>query len=165
MKKVNWAVMGPGRITEEFIPALLYVENAHPYAVASRSIDRAKATQVRYGFEKAYGSYEELVQDKQIDVIYIATPTACHFENAKLCLENGQNVLCEKCVTRTVEEFNELVEIAKANDVFFMEGSENAACILHFGFFQGGKDWLAILLRLGNQLRQFHGMGLHYSLS
>ncbi|MBP3372725.1 MAG: Gfo/Idh/MocA family oxidoreductase [Clostridia bacterium] len=122
MKKVNWAVMGPGRITEEFIPALLYVEGAHPYAVASRSIDRAKAAQARYGFEKAYGSYAELVADKNIDVIYIATPTACHFENAKLCLENGHNVLCEKSVTLNVDQFNELVEIAKANNVFFMEG-------------------------------------------
>ena len=117
MKKVNWAVMGPGRITEEFIPALLYVEGAHPYAVASRSIDRAKAAQARYGFEKAYGSYAELVADKNIDVIYIATPTACHFENAKLCLENGHNVLCEKSVTLNVDQFNELVEIAKGTNL------------------------------------------------
>lgn len=121
-KKWNWAVMGTGRITQEFIPALLYVQDANAYAVASRDLARAEKTRAQYGFEKAYGSYEELLEDDAVDVIYIATPTACHFEHAKMCLSRGKNVLCEKAVTRTREEFDALVRIAQENDVFFMEG-------------------------------------------
>lgn len=119
---IRWAVMGTGRITEEFIPSLQYVRDAALYAVASRTMERANLWKEKYGFEKAYGSYEELVQDENVDVIYIATPTSCHYDNAKLCLEHGKNVLCEKAVTATPDEFHELTEIARAHNVFFMEG-------------------------------------------
>jgi predicted dehydrogenase len=70
---------------------------------------------------KAYGSYYELVEDPNIDVIYVATPHSHHFQNAMLCLEAGKNVLCEKALTVNAVQAEKLVETAKAKNLFLME--------------------------------------------
>ena len=70
---------------------------------------------------KAYGSYEELVKDPNIDIIYIATPHSHHYQNARLCLEAGKNVLCEKAFTVNAPQLKELVKIAKEKNLFLME--------------------------------------------
>lgn len=93
------------------------------YAVASRSLDKAKVFASRHGACKAYGSYEEMVYDKnlKLDVVYVATPVKYHYENVKLCLDAGLNVLCEKPITSTLAQFDELIALAKKK-CFFMEG-------------------------------------------
>lgn len=121
MDKIRWAVIGTGKIAHTFADALAGTEDAELYAVASRTSERAKAFAGKYGFEKAYGSYEELAEDKNIDAVYIATPMAAHYDNAKLCIEHGLNVLCEKTVTLNSEQFAEILDAAKKHDVFFME--------------------------------------------
>ena len=74
-----------------------------------------------YGFSKAYGSYSELAQDNNIDIVYIATPMASHFNDVMLCLENGRNVLCEKSVTLNSEQLEKIITKAKEKNLFFME--------------------------------------------
>lgn len=121
---IRWGVIGLGYMAETFSCAIDGNKNGVVYAVASRSLDKAKTFASRHGNCKAYGSYEEIVNDKELnlDVVYIATPVKYHYEHVKLCLEAGLNVLCEKPITSTLEQFEELVAIAKKNECFFMEG-------------------------------------------
>lgn len=121
---IRWGVIGLGYMAETFSCAIDGNKNGVVYAVASRSLDKAKTFASHHGKCKAYGSYEVMVNDKELhlDVVYIATPVNYHYEHVKLCLEAGLNVLCEKPITSTLEQFEELVAIAKKNDCFFMEG-------------------------------------------
>ena len=121
---IRWGVIGLGYMAETFSCAIDGNKNGVVYAVASRSLDKAKAFAKNHGDCKAYGSYEEMVNDEslKLDVVYIATPVKYHYEHVKLCLEAGKNVLCEKPITSTLEEFEELVKIAKKHNCFFMEG-------------------------------------------
>lgn len=121
---IRWGVIGLGYMAETFSCAIDGNKNGVVYAVASRSLDKAKKFASYHGNCKAYGSYEDMVNDKglNLDVVYIATPVKYHYEHVKLCLESGLNVLCEKPITSTLEQFKELVAIAKKNDCFFMEG-------------------------------------------
>lgn len=122
MKKViNWAIMGTGTIANSFAKGLEVLEDAKLYAVGSRTKEKAEEFGKRYGAEKIYGSYEELVQDKEIDVVYIATTNDAHKENAILCLNNGKAVLCEKPFTINVKEAEEVIKLAKEKKLFLME--------------------------------------------
>lgn len=117
----RWGIMATGGIAHTFAKAVNYVEDAKLHGVASRSLEKAKEFAREYQAEKAYGSYEELVQDKEIDIIYIATPMNCHYDNVKLCLNNGKHVLCEKAITINEKQLSELIELAKEKGLFFME--------------------------------------------
>lgn len=122
MKRVfNFGIMGTGRIARSFAEAVNYCDCSKLYAVCSRSEEKAKDFAKEFLAEKYYGNYQQLCQDRGIDVIYIATPTACHFDNAKMCLEHGKNVICEKAVTENTGQLEELLALAKEKDVFFME--------------------------------------------
>lgn len=117
----NWGIMGTGRIAHTFAQAVNYVSDAQLYAVASRTQEKADDFSKQYNAKVAYGSYEEMVHDENIDIIYIATPMSAHFENCKLCLENGKNVLLEKAVTMNACEFEKLIALAKEKNLFLME--------------------------------------------
>lgn len=121
---IRWGVIGLGYMAETFSCAIDGNKDGVVYAVASRSLDKAKAFAKNHGGCNAYGSYEEMVNDEslKLDVIYIATPVKYHYEHVKLCLEAGKNVLCEKPITSTLEQFEELTKIAKEHNCFFMEG-------------------------------------------
>lgn len=121
---IRWGVIGLGYMAETFSCAIDGNKDGVVYAVASRSLDKAKAFAKNHGGCKAYGSYGEMVNDEslKLDVIYIATPVKYHYEHVKLCLEAGKNVLCEKPITSTLDECEELTKIAKEHDCFFMEG-------------------------------------------
>lgn len=124
MKTIKWGILATGKITEALSKAMKYLESkgeCELLAVASRSEEKAKAFAESHSIKRYYKSYEELVKDDDIDVVYIASPMSCHYENAKLCLSNGKNVLCEKTVTMDTNEFNKLVSLAKEKDLFFME--------------------------------------------
>ena len=79
------------------------------YAVASRTLEKAQAFAGKWEFAKAYGSYEELVSDPEVDLIYIATPHAMHYDNARMCIEKGKPVLCEKAFTANARQAAELL--------------------------------------------------------
>ena len=115
-KKFNWGILGPGRIAQQFGDALLAIDDAALYAVASSNLERAKAFAQQYNGEKTYDSYEALVNDPRVDAIYIATPHRFHFDNVRLCLNAGKPVLCEKPLTVNAAETRQLIETARAEE-------------------------------------------------
>lgn len=121
MNKIRWGIMGTGRIAGIFCDMLHKLEHAEIYAVASRTEGKALEFGSQYKAQKCYGSYEELVQDADVDIVYVATPIACHYDNVKLCLLAGKGVLCEKAFVQTVAEAEELYALAKEKNVFLME--------------------------------------------
>lgn len=121
-KKINWGIIGTGKIANYFASDFRFVNHGELMAVASRSDASAQAFAENYKIPKAYGSYEELYADPKIDAIYVATPHNFHFENTKNCLEGGKAVLCEKPITVNPRELEKLIEIARANDQYLMEG-------------------------------------------
>lgn len=121
MKKYNWAVLGCGKIAHKFVHDLKLLTNANLYAAASRDLKRAQDFASEWGFEKAYGSYDEMVADPDVDVVYIATPHSHHHEHTLLCLNHKKAVLCEKAFSLNANEVNEMIEAAKANNTFLME--------------------------------------------
>jgi predicted dehydrogenase len=121
MKIYNWGIISPGKIAHKFAEGMKVISNANLYAVASSSQERADAFAQQYSVEKAYNSYLDLVQDSNVDVIYIASTNNFHFEHAKLCLEHGKACLCEKPFTLNSAQLQELIQIARKNNVFLME--------------------------------------------
>ena len=100
MKRIRMGILGAGNIANSMAEAMKGLsDRVIPYGVASRSLDKAETFAARWGFEKAYGSYEELVEDPEIDLIYVATPHSHHFAHATLCVEHGKPVLVEKAFT------------------------------------------------------------------
>ena len=121
MKTYNWAILGCGKIAGKFSSDLKLLKNAKLYAAASRNLDRAKGFAREYGFEKAYGSYAELVQDPEVDVVYIATPHSHHMEHSILCLEHKKAVLCEKALALNAKEVEAMIVSSRKNKTFLME--------------------------------------------
>lgn len=119
---VRWGVIGTGNMAEVFGKAIDKNPDGIIEAVASRTKSKADKYSKRHFNCKAYGSYEEIVNDSHVEIIYIATPIKQHYENIKMCLENKKNVICEKPLTETHEQMLELKMLAKKNDCFFMEG-------------------------------------------
>lgn len=120
-KKYNWAVLGCGNIAKKFATELKILPNANLYAASARTIQKATDFANELGFEKAYGSYEEMVNDPQVDVVYIATPHSHHFEHTLLCLNHKKPVLCEKAFALNSKEVNQMIAASKANNTFLME--------------------------------------------
>ncbi len=120
-RRFNWGIIGPGRIAHQFADGVKVIEDAALYAVASSRPERAQSFAAQHGGEKTYAAYEALVNDLQVDAVYIATPHRFHFDNAMLCLKAGKPVLCEKPLTVNADEARQLIETARANNVFLME--------------------------------------------
>ncbi|WP_320019197.1 Gfo/Idh/MocA family oxidoreductase [Labilibaculum manganireducens] len=118
---IKWGILGAGRIAKKFAEDFKVVNNGTIIAVASRSQDRSTEFAHEFEIPKAYSSYEEMVKNSDIDVVYIATPHNFHLEHARLCLNNGKSVLCEKPVTVNSAEFELLQNLAKEKNLFFME--------------------------------------------
>lgn len=121
MKKIRWGILGTGRIARKFCDTLRELDQAQLYAVGSRTTEKSEAFAKEYGMEKHYGSYAEFVQDENIDIVYVATPIGCHYENVRLCLNAGRNVLCEKALTQRAAEAEALYVLARERGLFLME--------------------------------------------
>ena len=91
MDKLKVSILGAGRIAATMAETLAKMDDVISYSVAARDLDRAQAFAEKYGFEKAYGSYEEMLQDDGTDLVYIATPHSHHYEHALLCLNHGRS--------------------------------------------------------------------------
>jgi predicted dehydrogenase len=120
-KTYNWAILGCGKISRKFSNDLKFLPNAKLYAAASRDLNKAREFADELGFEKAYGSYEEMVNDPNVDVVYVATPHSHHHEHTILCLNHKKPVLCEKAFALNLREAKEMVEAARKNNTFLME--------------------------------------------
>lgn len=121
LKDIKWGVLAPGNIANRFAKGLAEVKHAVPYAVGSRDLGRAKEYAEKYGFEKAYGSYEELAKDKEVDAIYVATPHPMHEQAVLTCLDHGKAVLCEKPFAVNARQAQNMISRARENKVFLME--------------------------------------------
>ncbi|MBD0785359.1 Gfo/Idh/MocA family oxidoreductase [Vibrio sp. Y2-5] len=117
----NWGIIAPGRIAHNFAKALKIVPNASLYAVASSNLERAQAFALEYDCENAYDEYQTLIDDPQVDAIYIANPHRFHFECARKCLIAGKAVLCEKPITVNEAQIQELISLAEKHQTFLME--------------------------------------------
>jgi len=121
MKKTNWAILGLGKIAKKFATDLKTLPNANLYAVGSRTSKKAKAFAKEFGATKSYGSYEALLADPKVEVVYIATPHVLHCENTLLALNKGVAVLCEKPLAINSKEVALMVAKAKSSKTFLME--------------------------------------------
>jgi predicted dehydrogenase len=120
-KNYKWGILGAGKMAAKFTGALKLLNNAELYSVASRDIERAKRFASDNGFEKYYGSYQEMVKDPLVDVVYIATPHSHHKEQAILCLRNGKPVICEKAFALNSGEVEAMINEARKHKLFLME--------------------------------------------
>jgi predicted dehydrogenase len=120
-KKIRWGIIGLGNIAHKFAKDLLTVKDAQLYAVASRSEKKASEFATLYGATLSYSSYEDLVNNKNVDAVYIATPHSLHKENTLLSLNKGIAVLCEKPFAMNAEEVEEMISCAKENNTLLME--------------------------------------------
>lgn len=122
-QKIRWGYMGAGRIAGWFATGMSVLEDAELYAIASRTLEKAEKFAKEYGFTNAYGSYEEMLLDPKVDIVYVATPVVEHYRCVKMCLEAGKNVLCEKALTVNYSQAEELVNMAREKNLFFMEAA------------------------------------------
>ncbi|MBO4783819.1 MAG: Gfo/Idh/MocA family oxidoreductase, partial [Lachnospiraceae bacterium] len=122
MEKVKWGVLGTANIARGCtIPGMLLAENCELYAIAGRSIEKAEKFKDEFGFQKAYGSYEELLDDEDVQAVYIPLPNGLHFKWVKAALEKKKNVLCEKPMALNANDAKELFKTAEENNVVLME--------------------------------------------
>lgn len=115
-------ILATGPMARTFTETLVKMpETVTLEAVASRDIEKAEAFKKEFGFNKAYGDYEEMMKDKDVDLIYIATPHHRHAEMMKLCIKNHKAVLCEKAFTVNAKEAKEIKELANKEKVLVAE--------------------------------------------
>lgn len=114
-------VLGTGGIVKSVTPTLKSMENMECYGIASRTLERAQQAAKEYGYEKAYGSYEELVSDPEVELVYIATPHSRHYDDMMLCIEHKKSVLCEKAFTMNAKQAKRIRELAAREGVFVAE--------------------------------------------
>ena len=114
-------ILGAGWIAEKMAEALAPLTDYCVYAIASRSLAKASDFAQRWNVPKAYGSYEEMVSDKDVDLVYIATPHSHHFPHTMLALGHGKHVLVEKAFTANAEEAEILIETARKKGLFITE--------------------------------------------
>ncbi|WP_270886943.1 Gfo/Idh/MocA family protein [Pedococcus sp. 5OH_020] len=118
---LRWGVLAPGKIAHSFARALRARTGQQLQAVGSRSRERAEEFAREFGVAAAYGSYAEVVEDPDVDVVYVASPHSEHHEHALLALAAGKPVLVEKAFTRNAREAGEVVDAARHAGVFAME--------------------------------------------
>lgn len=121
MDKVRWGVISTGGIARTFSKALQAVPSAELAAVASRTDAAARAFASEFGFRRAWGSYEDLAKDPEVDIIYVATPHSRHCEDTLLCLDQGKAVLCEKPLAVNAGQARQMINTARDRGCYLME--------------------------------------------
>ena len=121
MEKLRVGVLSTGNIAATMAETLRCMEDVELYAVASRCQEKADAFAEKYGFEKAFGTYEEMAADEKVDLVYVATPISEHCSHVKMLLENGRNVLCEKAFAVNAREAEEMTALSKEKGLLLAE--------------------------------------------
>ncbi|WP_148459847.1 Gfo/Idh/MocA family protein [Anaerostipes faecis] len=135
MSNLKWGILGCGVIANEMAQAFEKM-GRKVYGVSSRTQTKTEAFAERYGVENVYGSYEEMLEDKNIDVIYIATPHSQHYENMKKAIAAGKHILCEKAITVNDHQLEEIVSLAEEKNLTVRE----AMTISHMPLFKELKN-------------------------
>ena len=130
---MKFAILAPGKIAHSMAKAAVSIQQMNQksekdgeiqlelYAVASRNYDRAKEFAKQWGFEKAYGSYNEMLEDEDVELVYVASPHSHHYQHAKMCLEHGKHVLVEKSFTVNAGQAEELIHLAEEKKLLLAE--------------------------------------------
>lgn len=121
MEKIKVGIIGAGWIAHKMAQALQPLADAEVYAVASRSEKKAQEFAAEYSIPKAYGSYEAMVEDTDVDLVYVATPHSHHYQHARLAMEHGKAVLVEKSFTANAREAEELIRLSHEKGIFLAE--------------------------------------------
>ncbi|MCR5010794.1 MAG: Gfo/Idh/MocA family oxidoreductase [Lachnospiraceae bacterium] len=137
MAAVKWGVLGTANIARGCtIPGMKLAEDCELYAIAGRSLEKAERFKQEFGFEKAYGSYEDLIADKDIQAVYIPLPNGLHLKWVKEALNAGKHVICEKPLALNARDAKEMFDTAKKNGVYLME----AYAYLHTPYMESLKN-------------------------
>ncbi len=118
---IRWGILGCGRIARKFASDLKLVESATLVACGARNAASADAFANEFNVKNKHYSYEALVKDNEVDVIYVATPHSHHHEHTLLCINNGKAVLCEKAFAINYQQAKEMIDAARSKKVFLME--------------------------------------------
>jgi predicted dehydrogenase len=119
--KIKWGIIGLGNIAHQFAADLSLIEDAELNAVASTDINRASAFATQHNSRSFYGSYEELLKDADVEIVYIATTHESHAEISILAMQSGKHVLCEKPLSLSYHDALRITEASKRYQRFFME--------------------------------------------
>ena len=138
MKTYKVGILGAGSIAHAMATTLERMEGAEPYAVASRSYDKACGFAGQHNIARAYGSYEEMLDDPEVDLVYVATPHSHHYLHAHMCIEHGKPVLCEKAFTANLRQAEALLKFAQlilhVKPQFVIQSRQRLIQKQHFGF-------------------------------
>lgn len=137
MSKLKWGIIGTGQIAQS-LAEKFSSDIAELYAVASRNTNKAKKFATDYSISNFYGDYQQMLNDEQIDVIYIATPHSHHYPWIKASLEAGKHVLCEKVITINKKQLDEMVELAQSKELYLAE----AMTIYHMPLYSTIRQWI-----------------------
>ncbi len=122
MKKINWGILGTAKISKEHvIPGIIKSKNSNLYAIASREKTKALNFFKKFNFSKYYGSYKELYLDPNVDIVYNSLPNHLHLKTTIAACNNKKHVLLEKPITLRSRDVNQLIKIAKKNNVIIKE--------------------------------------------
>jgi len=121
MNKIRWGILGCGNIARKFASDLKFVQDAELIALGARTQATADTFAKEFPATYVHGSYEALVSNPEVDVIYVATPHGLHYEHVMLCLQYKKAVLCEKAFAMNYREAKEMIDFAKAQNTFIME--------------------------------------------
>ena len=136
-KKVNWGILGTADIAKKCtIPAMLKADNCNLYGIAGRSEEKVNGFKNKFNFERAYYSYEAMLEDENIQAVYIPLPNHLHKEWVMKAAKKGKHVLCEKPLAGSKADVQEMVQVCKEEGVFFME----AFAYLHSPVIKAVKD-------------------------
>ena len=116
-KRLQWGLLSTARINERLIPCLKESNDNELLAIASRSRNVADHYAESHGISRAYASYESMLEDADINVVYLSLPNSLHKEWVIKCAEAGKHVLCEKPLAISPEEVSEIAEAAKQNEI------------------------------------------------
>lgn len=121
MQKMKIAILGAGGIARKMAETVQNMDSAEIYAVASRDLKRAEDFAKVFSIPKAYGSYEEMLNDKSVELVYIATPHSHHTEHALQCITSGKPILCEKAFTTNASEAKRVIDLGLEKKIFVSE--------------------------------------------
>lgn len=120
-RPVRWGILGAGRMAAKIGPDIVASRDSEIVAVGARDADRARAFAERFGAKRSHGSYADLLADDEVDIVYVATTHGQHHEHALLALEAGKPVLVEKTFTLNARQAGEVIDVARARDLFCAE--------------------------------------------
>ena len=114
-------ILGAGHIAQKTAPTLVALKEIECWAVAARSMERAQEFAEKFGFQRAYGSYADMLSDPEVELVYVTTPHSYHYIHIMQCLEAGKHVLCEKSFTLNALQARKIRDYARKQGLFVAE--------------------------------------------